>query len=215
MKIVVATWNAPHRLRPHYDGLRWADEQGVDIVVCQEHTDSNNWAPTGWGRYRPKRAQSNTIYFRKSAVRRIRGGAIRLSSPGFRSYRDLVWAHFRTKKGRHPLRMASIHLPAFYSSNAKNKAEYDKQAPKVARWMRNGKDRVIGGDFNGSKGGKRMAPIEKDVILSNAVRSGPSGQKIDYVGVPRRGGRWRIIKTVQGPKFGSDHNMVLVTLERR
>lgn len=215
MRLVVATWNAPHRLRPHYDGLRWADKNGVDILVCQEHADKDNWAPPGWERHRPKRAQSNTIYFRKSSVRKIKGGAIRLSSPGFKSYRDLVWAHFKTRSGGHPIRVAGIHLPAFYSSRPPNRKEYDKQAPKIAKWMREGKNRVVGGDFNGIKGQPRLRPIEADIRLSTAVGSGPGNRAIDYVGVPKRNGAWKIVKTERGPKFKSDHRMILVTLERR
>lgn len=218
MRIKVATWNAPHRLRPHHDGLRWAKRKGADVVLCQEHTDSDNWAPSGFSRVRPRRGQSNTICYRRATMRMKRSGSKRMSSPGFRSYRDLLWVAFRTKKDGHPLRVAGIHLPAFYNTPNKrgeypNRVEYDKQAPKVARWMRNGKNRVVGGDFNGSKGNKRMAPIEKDVRLSAAVKTGPHGQKIDYVGQRRRGGTWKIVKTERGPKFGSDHNIVLVTLE--
>lgn len=218
LRIKVATWNAPHRLRPHHAGLAWADKNGVDVVLCQEHTDTDDWRPdkNRWGRIRPTRAQSNTIYYRKQTMQRKKVGAIRMSSPGFRSYRDLVWAAFRVKKStpRRPVRIASIHLPAFYTSSRKNKLEYDKQAVKVAKWARGGKNRVVGGDFNGSKGGGRMAPIEKDVRLSKAVPSGPSGQKIDYVGV-RRGGTWKVVETERIQKWGSDHAMVVVTLEWR
>ena len=135
-----------------------------------------------------------------------------MSSPDFRNDRDIVWAHFRTRKGGHPIRVAGIHLPAFYTSNPKNKAEYDRQIRKLAEWVKGGKNRVVAGDFNGSKGGARMKPIEAVARLSAAVRSGPSGQKIDYVGV-RRGGRWKVVKTVRGKKFRSDHASVLVTLE--
>lgn len=140
------------------------------------------------------------------------GDTQRLSSPGFRSYRDLVWAHFLTANGGYPIRVAGIHLPAFYNDSAKNKREYDKQAPKIAEWAKGGKNRVVGGDFNGTKGGKRMKPIDEAIRLSKAVPSGPSGQKIDYVGAVR-GGSWKVVETKRGSKFNSDHNAVLVTLE--
>lgn len=222
VRIKVATANAPHRLRPHRRAWAWMDAQGVDIILAQEHTDGNDWRPSKrrWGRFRPQgtedhnEASSNTIYWRRATIKKNKGGAIRLSSPGFRSYRALVWMAVRVKKGGgKPMRVASVHLPAFYSSRPKNRAEYDKQAPKVARWMRGGKNRIVGGDFNGVKGQPRMKPIEADVRLSAAVKSGPSGQKIDYVGARKRGGTWKIVKTERGPKFDSDHNIVIVTLE--
>lgn len=222
LRVKVGTGNMPRRLAPHNRAMQWFEERGADIVLAQEHTDTDDWRPSKkrWGRYRPQgtddhdEAQSNTIYWRRATIKRTKKrGAIRLSSPGFFSYRALVWAHFRVRKGNKPIRVAGVHLPAFYDRSAKARREYDKQAPKVAEWMRGGKNRVVGGDFNGTKGSERMAPIEADVRLSRAVPSGPSGQKIDYVGVRRRGGVWKIVKTERGPKFDSDHNVVLVTLE--
>jgi endonuclease/exonuclease/phosphatase family metal-dependent hydrolase len=199
--------------------MKWLAAQGADIICAQEHTDKDDWSPAGWKRYRPQgnedhnEAQSNTIYYNPKTVRLTKKrGAIRMSSPGFRSYRALVWGHFRTRKGNKPIRVAGLHLPAFYNDSEKNKVEYDKQAVKLANWVKKGKNRVIAGDFNGSKGGARMEPIEAEARLSDAVKTGPNGQKIDYVGVVR-GGNWKIVETVRGPKFNSDHNCVLVTLE--
>jgi hypothetical protein len=212
VQIVVATYNAPNRLKPHQAGFQWLADQGAAIICAQEHTDKNDWRPKGWKRWRPTGATSNTIYYDPAVVVLKKKGTIQMSSPDFRNDRDLVWGHFRTRKGDHPLRVSSTHLPAFYTSNATNKKEYDRQIRKLAEWMKGGKNRVVGGDFNGSKGGKRMAPIEAVARLSAAVKTGPSGQKIDYVGV-RRGGRWKVVKTVRGKKFRSDHASVLVTLE--
>jgi endonuclease/exonuclease/phosphatase family metal-dependent hydrolase len=215
IRLKVGTANTPNRLAPHKRFMKWMEDNGADIVLLQENTDSNDWRPNKkrWGKYRPKSAQSNTIYWRKSTIQRTKKrGTERMSSPGFRSYRDLVWAHFRVRSGKKPVRVAGIHLPAFYTSSAKNKREYDKQVVKVAEWVAGGKNRVIGGDFNGSKGGARMKPIEKAAVLSKPVASGPSGQKIDYVGA-KRGGTWKVVGTKVGPKFDSDHNVVLVTLE--
>jgi endonuclease/exonuclease/phosphatase family metal-dependent hydrolase len=219
VRITVATYNAPNRLKPHGRGFQWLADQGADIICAQEHTDKNDWSPRGWRRWRPTGtdglpgdATSNTIYYNPKVVRLKKKGTIQMSSPDFRNDRDIVWAHFRTRKGGHPLRVSSIHLPAFYTKNPKNRREYDRQAKKLAAWVKGGRNRVVAGDFNGTKGRKRMAPIDAVTRLSRAVRSGPSGQRIDYVGA-RRGGRWRVVKTVRGKKFRSDHASVLVTLE--
>jgi endonuclease/exonuclease/phosphatase family metal-dependent hydrolase len=223
IRIKIGTANTPRRMAPHKRALRWLEDQGADIVLLQENTDNDDWRPSKkrWGIYRPQgtkdhnEAQSNTIYWRRATIKRTKKrGAIRLSSPGFRSYRALVWAHFKVRQGNKPVRVASIHLPAFYTKSLKNKREYDRQAPKVAKWARGGRNRVVGGDFNGTKGNRRMRPIDSAVRLSRPVRSGPKGQKIDYVG-GKRGGRWVVVDTVRGPKFDSDHNVVLVTLEWR
>lgn len=200
--ITIVTANLPGRLAPHRDALAWCHRQGADIVLAQEHRDGDNWAPRGWGRYRPSAARSNTIYHRRSTVDRTpRKGFVRLSST-----RVLLWRHFRFS-GR-PIRVASVHLPAFYHQN---KASYDRQARAVAQWARGGRHRVVGGDFNGSKGGARMEPIVDAVRLSRPVPSSPQGNPIDYVGGVR-GGSWRVVDTVRGPRFDSDHNLVLVRL---
>jgi endonuclease/exonuclease/phosphatase family metal-dependent hydrolase len=212
VRIVVATYNAPGRLAPHRQGFQWLADQGAAIICAQENRDKNDWSPRGWKIYRPAGATSNTIYYDPKQVRLKKKGHIQISSSDFKSDRDLVWCHFRTAKGGHPIRVGGIHLPAFYTSSAKNRREYDKQTPKMASWMKGGRNRVIGGDFNGTKGQKRLAPIEAVTRLSAAVRTSPSGKKIDYVGV-RKGGAWKIIKTVRGKKFRSDHASVLVTLE--
>lgn len=223
LRVKVGTGNMPRRLAPHWATMAWFDRKGVDVVVAQEHTDRDDWRPSKkrWGRYRPQgtddhdEAQSNTIYWRRATIKRTKKrGAIRLSSPGFFSYRALVWAHFRVRQGNKPIRVAGIHLPAFYDKSAKARREYDKQAPKVALWAKGGRNRVVGGDFNGTTGSARMKPIDDAIRLSRAVASGPDGQKIDYVGAVR-GGRWTVVATERGPKFNSDHNPVLVTLEWR
>lgn len=214
VRIKVGTANLPHRLRPHRETMKWFDSKGADVVVAQEHTDGDNWAPSGWERVRPKRGQSNTIYFRTKTMRKKKVGSKRMSSPGFRSYRDLLWVSFRVKKGGgRPVRIGGIHLPAFKTSSKTSAAEFRKQEPMAASWLSNGPNRVLGGDFNANPTGVRWCPNLRRVgRWSRGVESGPKGQKIDFVGAPKDG-KWKVVKTERGPKFRSDHNPVLVTLE--
>lgn len=144
-------------------------------------------------------------------------GFVRLSTPGFRSLRYLVWQHFR-KEGK-PARIASIHLPAFYNKPNKageypNRVEYDKQEPKVAEWFSSGPHRILGGDFNGQIGNHRLRHITPIGRWSRKVPSGPSGQPIDYVG-SNKAGFWHPVKTQVHRPVNSDHNAVIVTFEWR
>lgn len=213
MPVKVVTYNSPHRLRPHKAYMQTIADQGADIITAQEHTDSDNWSPRGWKRYRPKKAQSNTIYWNPNTVKATKKrGALRLSTPGFRSLRYGVWMHFKTKEG--PMRVMSVHLPAFASSQASSLREFNKQTPKLAKWIRGGKYRVVAGDFNAQTGNKRMKPVDAVTRFSAKVKSGPSGQPIDYVGVAKHG-PFKITRTRLLGKGRSDHKAVMVTIEKR
>ncbi len=211
MSVVVASYNAPHRLRPHTKAMQELADAGADIICAQEHTDRDDWRPKGWRRYRPSKAQSNTIYWNPRTVRPKKRGARRLSSPGFRSLRYGVWVAFKTDIGT--VRVMGVHLPAFYKKSETNAREYDKQVKKVARWAAGGRYRVVAGDFNGSVGNRRMRPLEDVLRFSTPKPTGPAGQKIDYVATSRTG-RLRPGLTRLGPRGNSDHAPVLVTLSR-
>lgn len=209
--MIVATANIPPRLGPHKADMQRLADSGAAIICTQEDADSGQWTPRGWRRWRPKRARSTAIYYDPRVVTiKRRKGAKRLSSPGFGSLRYGVWAQFRTPIG--PMRVMSVHLPAFYSKPARA-AEYDKQAKKVAAWAAKRPNRVVAGDFNGSVGGKRMAPMVAVMDFSEPVASGPKGTKIDYVAVAKQG-RFRITRTQLGRAGRSDHCPVLATLAR-
>ena len=214
MRLKVGSYNTPHRLAPHRQGMQWLADQGCVIICAQEHTDKDNWSPRGWKRFRPTKAQSNTIYYNPKAVRFKKGGAKRMSSPGFRSLRYITWAHFRTVKGNKAIRVGGIHLPAFKTSSKSSAAEFRKQEPMAASWLDNGPNRVLAGDFNATLPGKNWTPnLSRVGQWSKKVKTGPSGQAIDYVGVPKDG-KWKVVATKLGKKFRSDHASVIVTLER-
>lgn len=209
--MIVATANIPPRLGPHKADMQRLADQGAAIICTQEDADSRQWVPRGWRRWRPKRARSTAIYYDPRVVTIKRKGAKRLSSVGFSSLRYGVWAQFRTPLGS--MRVMSVHLPAFYASSAKRRAEYDRQARKVAAWAARKPNRVVAGDYNGSVGGQRMAPLVAVMDFSEPVASGPKGTKIDYVAVAK-GGRFRVARTRLGAKGRSDHRPVLATLGR-
>lgn len=211
----IATSNLPARLSPHFETLDWCERKGADIVLAQEHTDKDNWANQDvYNRFRPKRARSCTIYYKPSRLVPKNKGAKRLSSPGFYSLRYLVWHHFRTVDGDVPIRVGNIHLPAFKTSNPRAAVEFRRQEALAAKWLSGGKNRVLGGDFNAQVRSRFWCPNLREVgQWSDAVSSGPKGQKIDYVGSNKVNGRWEIVDTELGFKFNSDHNVVLATLE--
>lgn len=182
------------------------------MILAQEHTDNDPEAncPEGWDYHRPDVARSNVVYWNPATIRVRKRGANRLSTPGFRSLRYLVWVGADTAAG--PMEIASIHLPAFYSSSEANRKEYDRQAAKVAEWVRGSELRVVGGDFNGKTGNRRMRPIDEVLDLSDPVPSGPAGQPIDYVGVAKAG-PYRVVGTERMAATNSDHAAVIVTVE--
>ena len=145
--ITIATFNSPHRLGPHRDAMVQLWRAGADIICAQEHADDDNWAPPGWRRFRPKGAQSTTIYWNPAAVTARKRGHAVMSSPGFRSHRGLTWVHFPTPDG--PIRVASAHPPAFKTSRPSHAREYRRQMGRMADWFHKGRNRVIAGDING------------------------------------------------------------------
>lgn len=209
--LTVATYNTPVRLEPHGPAFQRLADDGADLICAQENGDSSprRNKPKGWKYHRPKRARSTVVYWNPKTVTVTKRGAKRMSRPGFRSLRYAVWVDALTDVGR--VRVASVHLPAFYSASEKNRAEYDHQADKLARWFRRRPDLVVGGDYNGSVGGKRMAPIVAAGHPSDPVKTGPDGQTIDYV-IVSRAGRLRPRRTRLGPRGRSDHAAVLVDI---
>lgn len=213
MSVVVATANAPHRLRPHKTDFQRLADQGVDIICAQEHADRDDWRPRGWRRWRPRVAQSTTVYWNPRTVTVKRRGHARMSSPGFHEYRGLTWVHFRTKEG--PLRVASAHPPAFKTSRPRHAREYRKQEKRMAAWLEDGAFRCIAGDINGQIPSRVWTrTLGRVGRWSKPIPSGPGGKKIDYVGVNRRG-PWKIVRSALGSKGRSDHRPVIVKLEKR
>lgn len=205
----IATYNSPHRLRPHAPTFAELADAGVDIIAAQENADADprRNAPAGWRWHRPKRARSTVIYWNPRTVTVTKRGAKRLSRPGFRSLRFGVWVDAKTTAGT--VRVMSVHLPAFYAKSARTRAEYDHQAAKLARWLNGGTNRIAAGDYNGSTKGSRMAPLVAAARFSDPVDSGPHGTAIDYVAVSKRS-RLRPRRTRLGPKGRSDHRAVIV-----
>lgn len=198
----ISTLNAPGRLAPHDEAFQKLADLGADIICAQEHTDKDDWRPKGWERYRPTSAQSNTIYWNPATVDAGERGSHQLSSPGFESYREAVWVRFGD------VRVISVHLPAFYASRPGRKEEYDKQVQRLLDFIEPGD--VIGGDFNGSVGGKRMAPLVEALDFSDPKPTGPGGAKIDYVAAtsPYVTGETRLVRVPS-----SDHDAVIVVVE--
>lgn len=195
------------------------DQYKCDVVLGQENTDTDpkRNAPPGILYFRPKDAQSNVIYWNPKTITGSFGGAIRMSSPDFYSLRYLVW--FRFQKDGHQAHIGSIHLPAFYNRPNKageypNRVEYDIQEPKAAKWLRGNSFRILGGDINGQIGANRTKNLTKAGRWSEGKRSGPSGQKIDWVGSNFQG-RWYPVRTQMYKAKNSDHNAVIVTFEWR
>lgn len=212
--VEVVSWNTPHRLGPHTAGVA-ALARSADVIGLQEVTDRDpaRLAPPGWGHYRPTRARHNALVWDRAAVERVRCGARRVSDArsGPR-VRYLVWCHYRTPDG--PLRVGVVHLPAFYESSRRNRAEYRAQEPRVAAWLAAGRHRVLVGDYNGRVPGYRTPTLSRVGSWSRPLRTGPSGQRIDYVGTTRTGS-WRIVSAYAGPYRTSDHRPVVATLTRR
>ena len=218
MSLLVATANTPHRLLRQglgHDMQRLAD-MGVAIIGTQESAD-NDWKhlqPHGWHHFRPPEARHGIVMWNPHLVHAHKMNLKRISiakSGSNSNYRAIVWVHFTTELG--PLRFGVTHLPAFYTSKAGQRREYDHQEPLAAEWLAGGKTRVLVGDFNGQIPGSRTPNLAKAGRWSKQVVSGPHNAKIDYVGTSRRGpykpGR---VKTVSG---GSDHKYVVVELEKR
>lgn len=212
--VEVVAWNTPHRLGPHAAGVAQLARTGADVIAVQEVTDRDpeRMTPPGWSSYRPARARHNAVLWDRATVERVRCGALRVSNArtGPR-VRYAVWCHFRTAAG--PMRVASVHLPAFYTRSDRNRREYDAQEPRLARWLERGRWRVMAGDYNGRIPGRRTPNLADAARWSRPVPSGPSGQRIDYVGASRAG-PWRVSSTVAGPYLTSDHRPVRVTLTR-
>jgi endonuclease/exonuclease/phosphatase family metal-dependent hydrolase len=212
-KIVVATFNAPHRLGPHTEAFNKI-ALVADVICAQEHTDTDHErnCPPGWLVHRPKRARSNVVYWNPSVVEAQKHGAPQVSSEDFNSLRRLVWVHFRTVMDNRPLRVASVHLPAFKTSRPRNAAEFRKQEKIVADWLSKGRFRVVAGDINAKIPSRIWTRNLADVgVWSDQVASGPHGQPIDYVGV-NRCGPWKISNTYLDDKRSSDHKAVFATL---
>ena len=207
--ITIATFNSPHRLAPHRAAMQQIADAGADIICAQEHADVDDWTPRGWRRFRPKAAQSTTIYWNPATVTAHKRGHAVMSSPGFHEHRGLTWVHFTTPDG--PLRVASAHPPAFKTSRPSHAREYRRQMTRMAAWLHKGRNRVIAGDINGVVPSGWTRPLAAAGRWSKPVPSGPHSAKIDYVGVNKRG-PWRIHQTRLMPRSSSDHHAVLVQL---
>lgn len=210
--VTIATYNTPGRLAPHKEGLQALADAGVDIIAVQEHRDGDDWSPRGWRRWRPRTAQSTTVYWNPDTVTAKKKGHKRMSSPSFHEYRGLTWVHFRTKIG--PIRLASAHPPAFKTSRPSHAREYRRQMKRMAEWITDGTFRVIAGDLNGQVPETWTKPLADVVRASDKVASGPGGKKIDYILTNRRG-PYKPIRTRLGNKYRSDHRPVIVEIVKR
>lgn len=211
--IKIAALNAPERLAPHTRSFEKAVNQGAAIICAQEHTDKSpeRECPKGWEYYRPENAQSNVVYWDPKQVGVLNTGLTRLSSVGFKPLRYLVWVEFETTEGY--MKVASIHLPAFKTTNDTRGKEFLVQQKKAADWLLEDKRNVIAGDFNGNIPGRKWLPDYTDACrATNQVPSGPKGQPIDYVTV-HKDGPFSILRTLLFTAPTSDHNMVMGVLE--
>ena len=213
MSLIVAAQNWPHRLRGHnpQHGFQVLADRGADIICAEEHADIDDWSPRGWKRYRPKAAQSTTIYFNPDVVTPHKRGHVAMSSPGFHEHRGLTWVHFTTEIG--PFRLAAAHPPAFKTSRRSHAIEYRKQMQRMADWLEGGKYRAIAGDINGVVPSGWTRPLAQVGRWSDPVPSGPHAARIDYVGV-NKNGPYKVHNVGLVPG-GSDHKGVLVKVEKR
>lgn len=214
--LLVATANVPHRLLGHglgHDMQRLAN-MGVAIIGTQESAD-NDWKqiqPHGWHHFRPSEARHGIVMWNPHEVHAVKMKAERISiAKSGNNVRYIVWVHFNTPIG--PVRFGVVHLPAFYTSKAAQRREYDHQEPLAAKWLNGGKYRALVGDFNGRIPSKRTPNLSKMGRWTKQVPSGPHNAKIDYIGTAKRG-PYKPTRTrmVAG---GSDHKYVLADLVKR
>ena len=214
-QVKIATYNAPHRLlhkNLKRDFQKLAD-MGCDVIVAQEQTDNDppKVCPRGWRFYRPKKARHNVVYWNPKRVKDKKRGAQKVNQhAGATWVRYIVWVHFATPIG--PMRVGGIHLPAFKTSRPANAKEFRYQEKKLTAWLKGGKWRVLGGDYNARIPSSWVPNLQRVGRFSKQVVSGPHKAKIDYVGVAKHG-PYKITSTTT-MSGGSDHKAVIVTLRK-
>ena len=200
----VATANAPHRLAPHGPYFQRIADKRCVFIAAQEHADGDDWTPNGWRRFRPKEAQSSTLYF----------------DPAWRHPKDKGWFHF---EGSHPLRgivwmdfgdivLAGTHLGAFKTRNPRAARNFRREEKQAAAWLAEDPRRVLLGDFNAARSRFWTPHLIRAGRWSQPRPSGPHGTKIDYA-IANKHGPWKphTVALVDG---SSDHKAVIVNLEK-
>jgi hypothetical protein len=215
VSILLATYNSPHRCGPQRlaKDMRRLAGRGVTLIGTQENTDGDPkvLAPPGWAWHRPKVARSAAVLWDTRTWRKVDAGQWRLHSPGWRTARYLVWVVLADRATGRRVRFGSAHLVAFKTRSQANGREFLHQQQRVAQWLTRGGQalRVVVGDFNGAPGGRWLRDLEQagrhNVTLAG---TGPRGQKIDHVWVPRATSATP--RTVGTQAGASDHKALIV-----
>lgn len=197
---------------PHRADFQKLADLGAAVIAAQENRDGDpaKNCPKGWAFFRDPEAQSNAVYYNPKILSPVDDGLFRMSSPGFRSLRYIVWVRFKTKGGR-PLHFGSVHLPAFKTSSKSAAEEFRKQEPKAAAWLAGDPAAVLAGDYNAQIPSNWTPNIQKVGVPSRQIPTGPAGQPIDYV-VTHKGGLWKPTETRRIKSSSSDHDIALVKL---
>lgn len=209
--VKVATHNYPHRLdrsgEKRKANFTKMSNDKITVIAVQEITDKDIFriVPKGWGHWRPGKAESAGIMWKKSVWSIVNKGRVRINSESWKPIREIVWVRLRKRNGV-TRTFASVHLVAFKTSRPQNGREYRKQVKRVANWLvKQPKDTVLLGDWNGTPGDGWMDALETVANSSRPLfKTGPNGQYIDFAWKsksaktkPKGIKRW--------PKSGSDH----------